>query len=99
MEKITHDLLEKKNSIKSIEEAASSIKSQIQNLQMQLKSLEERHCLNIEAGGKLESDYEVQKKQLIMVEKTIKTLQQSKERIKFMVENLSPSIELLDDSD
>lgn len=92
MEEITVKLVNRKDSRKSIEENATAIKQQIQTLQTQLKSLEEQHNMETETVNNLETEYENQKHQLLMVEKTLKTLKSSQDRVKAMIENLSPSL-------
>ena len=98
MENITKDLISKQKIKESIEKTASQIKEQMTNLQMQLKSLQDEYHNETHAITLLESDYDLLKSQLKLSEKTLKSLKRNKDKIKLMMEDISPSI-VLDDSE
>lgn len=97
MEDITNELINERNAITSIEDTASSIKQQINSLQDKLKTLENEHHLKNEQCNQLEDDYAKKNKQLLLTEKTLKTLQDSKDRIKILIQSLYPSYEFEED--
>ena len=97
MEDITNELINERNAITNIEDTASSIKQQINNLQDRLKTLENEHCLKNEQCNQLEDEYAKRKKQLLLTEKTLKTLQDSKDRIKILIQSLYPGYEFQED--
>ena len=99
MEEITHELVRKKRSVENINSTALKIKRQMKCLHENLKMLEQQHISECGNISEMEDNYEKSKKQLLMVEKTLKTLAQSKERVKCMIENIAPSIQLGDLSD
>lgn len=100
MEGITHQLIEKRDTLKHIEENTAKIKRQQETLRRQLKDLENQHGKEVESMNGLEGDYDNQKKQLHMLEKTIKSIEQNKEKIKSFVKELSPSsVSLLQDDE
>ena len=94
MEEITEQLVSHKQSIENTAESTSNIRQQIAELQDTLAKLERRRDTETEECEELEESYEVEKGKLGMIEKTLKTIDQSCDRIRLMVENISPDFNI-----
>ena len=94
MEIVTENILLKKESIKSIVANAGRTRKEIEELKEELKRLETRHTEETKSLGGLEDEYDKCRKQLVLAEKTIQTLEQSQDRVKLIVEEILPSLHL-----
>ena len=94
MESITNDHVEEKKSIKRLEMENKQMEQKIQQLQGQLEennSLKEKHQ---ESCIELERKYGEEQGRLAMAEDTVRTIQKTKDKIKLLVQNLAPSLDL-----
>ena len=94
MEIVTEKILLKKESIKSILADAGSTRKKIEDLHEKLKKLEAQCAEETDSLSSLEDDYGRCRNQLVLAEKTIKTLEQSQDRVKLIVEDLLPALHL-----
>ena len=90
------ELVQERKSIKEMLRKGADIQKEIEALQETLKNVEKKCEEKHNVVTELESEYEGCKEKLIMAEKTLKTLTQSKDRVKMIVNNLIPSLNLDD---
>ena len=94
MESVTEDILKEKRVARKLENENSDIQNKIKELELQYHQNEE---LIIESSSNchaLEKDYDEEKDKLTLIEETIKTIRNSKERAKIMIQNLAPNLKL-----
>lgn len=94
MEELTEKLFQEKKVFKRLEVDNDELTKKISELQNQLDRNKVKMMDTRERCENLESQYESEKQRLSMVEDTIKTITQSKERVKVMVHNFAPSFNL-----
>ena len=94
MESITNDLVEEKKAMKRLETENKQIEQKIQQFQEKLEensNLKQKHqekCVD------LEGKYSEEQKRLAMAEDTVRTIQKTKDKIKLLVQNLAPTLNL-----
>ncbi|XP_031569406.1 kinesin-like protein KIN-7M, chloroplastic [Actinia tenebrosa] len=94
MEDLTEQLFQEKKMYKKIQVDNEDLTKKIQELQKQLEKNQIKMTESKEACENLESQYEEEKQRLALVEDTVKTIRQSKERVKMLVHNFAPSLNL-----
>ena len=96
MEGVTEQLLEDKKLMKKLEMDKGEFKEKINRLQSQLDAIKvkEEDCQN--RCQELEIRYNEEKERLSLVEDTVQRIGKSKERVKMMVHNFAPSLNLDD---
>ena len=97
MESITEDILEEKRVAKKLEKENDKIKIKIKELELELHQNEEIIKESSSNCQSLELNYNEEKDKLTLIEETIKTIRNSKERAKIMIQNLAPNVKI-DDS-
>ena len=96
MESITEDILKEKRVARKLEKENNDIQNKIKELELEFHQNEElikessAHC------HALEKSYDEEKNKLTLIEETIKTIKNSKERAKIMIQNLAPNLKLDD---
>ena len=96
MEGVTEQLLDEKKLMKKLEMDKGELKEKINRLQNQLDAIKvkEEDCQN--RCQELEIRYNEEKERLSLVEDTLQRIGKSKERVKMMVHNFAPSLNLDD---
>jgi len=96
MEEVTEQLLDEKKLMKKLEMDETELKQKINNLQKELDTIKvkEEDCQN--RCQDLELRYNEEKERLALVEDTVKQIGKSKERVKMMVHNFAPALNLDD---
>lgn len=94
MESVTDELVEEKKTIKKLENESQQIKHKIQQLQEQLEQNNNSQQKCQEKCVELERKYNEEKDRLSMAEDTVRTIQKTKDKIKLLVQNLAPSLNL-----
>ncbi|KXJ16073.1 uncharacterized protein LOC110236326 [Exaiptasia diaphana] len=94
MEDLTEQLFQEKKVFKRLEVDNEELTRKISELENQRDKNKLKLNESRERSENLESNYEDQKQRLSLVEDTIKTITQSKERVKMMVHNFAPSFNL-----
>ena len=97
MESITEDILEEKRVARKLDKKNEQIKSKIKELELELHQNEELIKESSSNCNSLEQNYNKKKEKLTLIEETIKTIRNSKERAKIMIQNLAPNLKI-DDS-
>ena len=97
MESITEEILEEKRVAKKLEKENDQIKTKIKELELELHQNEEIIKESSSNCHSLELNYNEEKDKLTLIEETIKTIRNSKERAKIMIQNLAPNVKI-DDS-
>ena len=97
MESITEEILEEKRVAKKLEKENDQIKTKIKELELELHQNEEIIKESSSNCHSLELNYNEVKDKLTLIEETIKTIRNSKERAKIMIQNLAPNVKI-DDS-
>jgi len=100
MEDLTHLLIDKQNGIKKIESHIDQLEQEIANLkqtvQLQHQDVKEETC----KVKYLEKNYEKQKGQLSMLQRTITSITENKGKLREMAQSISPNVvPLLDEID
>ena len=96
MESITEDILKEKRVARKLEKENSDIQNKIKELEMQYHQNEELIKDSSSNCQALEKSYDDEKNKLTLIEETIKTIRNSKERAKVMIQNLAPNLKLDD---
>ena len=96
MEGVTEQLLDEKKLMKKLEMDKGELKEKINRLQSQLDAIKvkEEDCQN--RCQELEIRYNEEKERLSLIEDTVQRIGKSKERVKMMVHNFAPSLNLDD---
>ena len=96
MEGVTEQLLDEKKLMKKLEMDKGEFKEKINRLQSQLDAIKvkEEDCQN--RCQELEIRYTEEKERLSLIEDTVQRIGKSKERVKMMVHNFAPSLNLDD---
>lgn len=96
MEEVTEQLLDEKKLIKKLEMDKEELKEKINKLQTELDSVavKEQECQS--RCHNLETRYNEEKERLSLIEDTVQRIGKSKERVKIMVHNFAPSLNLDD---
>ena len=96
MESTTEHLMEQKKMVKKLEMDKRGLRDKMKEIQEHLEkvNVRERECQ--EKCTELEQSYNEEKDRLAMVEDTIKMINKSKERVKMLVQNFAPSLNLDD---
>ncbi|XP_001637164.2 uncharacterized protein LOC5517192 [Nematostella vectensis] len=94
MEDTTEQIFQEKKVVKKLQVDEEEIKHRISELQDQLAKNKSKLSETQERCEKLEIRYDEEKQRLSLVEDTIKTITQSKERVKMMVNNFAPNLNL-----
>lgn len=96
MEEVTEQLLDEKKLMKKLEMDETEIRDKINRLQTELDAIKvkEEDCEN--RCHDLELRYNEEKERLSLVEDTVQRIGKSKERVKMMVHNFAPSLNLDD---
>ena len=96
MEEVTEQLLDEKKLMKKLEMDETEIKDKINRLQIELDAIKvkEEDCKS--RCHDLELRYNEEKERLSLVEDTVQRIGKSKERVKMMVHNFAPSLNLDD---
>ena len=95
-EGVTELLLDEKKLMKKLEMDKGELKEKINHLQSQLDAIKvkEENCQN--RCQELEIRYNEEKERLSLIEDTVQRIGKSKERVKMMVRNFAPSLNLDD---
>ena len=96
MESITEDIIEEKRVGRKLEKENDDIKSKIKELELEFHHNEELLKESLSNCSSLEQNYNEEKEKLTIIEETIKTIRNSKERAKIMIQNLAPNLKLND---
>ena len=96
MEEVTEQLLDEKKLMKKLEMDETELKQKINRLQTELDGIKvkEEDCQN--RCQDLEIRYNEEKERLSLIEDTVQRIGKSKERVKMMVHNFAPSLNLDD---
>jgi vacuolar-type H+-ATPase subunit I/STV1 len=94
MEDLTERLFQEKKTVKRLEVDNEDLTKKIYELQNQLEKNRSKMSESQEKCENLECHYEEEKQRLALVEDTIKTIRQSKDRVKMLVNNFAPSLNL-----
>ena len=94
MESVTNELVEEKKAIKRFETESQQIQHKIQQLEEQLEQNNNLQQKCQEKCTELERKYNEEKDRLSMAEDTVRTIQKTKDKIKLLVHNLAPSLNL-----
>ena len=96
MEEVTEQLLDEKKMMKKLEMDETELKQKINRLQTELDAIKvkEEDCRN--RCQDLELRYNEEKERLSLVEDTVQRIGKSKERVKMMVHNFAPALNLDD---
>jgi len=96
MEEVTEQLLDEKKMIKKLEMDKEELKEKINKLQTELDSVavKEQECHS--QCHNLETRYNEEKERLSLIEDTVQRIGKSKERVKIMIHNFAPSLNLDD---
>ena len=96
MESITEDILKEKRVTRKLEKQNSDIQNKIKELELEYHQNEELIKESSSNCHSLEKNYDEEKSKLTLIEETIKTIRNSKERAKIMIQNLAPDLKLDD---
>ena len=96
MESITEDILKEKRVARKLEKENGDIENKIKDLELQYQQNEELIKDSSSNCHDLEKSYDDEKSKLTLIEETIKTIRNSKERAKIMIQNLAPNLKLDD---
>lgn len=96
MESINEDILKEKRVARKLEKENSDIQNRIKELEMEYRQNEEVIKESSSNCYSLEKIYDEEKGKLTLIEETIKTIRNSKERAKMMIQNLAPNLKLDD---
>lgn len=96
MESINEDILKEKRVARKLEKENSDIQNRIKELEMEYRQNEEVIKESSSNCYSLEKIYDEEKGKLTLIEETIKTIRNSKERAKIMIQNLAPNLKLDD---
>ena len=96
MEVVTEQLLAEKKLWKKLEMDEQELKQKINHLQTELDGVNVREENCQERCKELEAKYNEEKERLAMIEDTVKTIAKSKERVKMLVHNFAPALNLDD---
>ena len=96
MESITEDIIEEKRVGRKLEKENDDIKNKIKELELEFHHNEELLKESLSNCSSLEQNYNEEKEKLTIIEETIKTIRNSKERAKIMIQNLAPNLKLND---
>jgi len=92
MEEATHQLIDKQNNIKHHEEYIQGLETEIASLRRAIQSEHESIEKEQQQIKHLERDYDKQKGQLNMLQKTIGSISENKEKLRGMVEKVAPHV-------
>lgn len=96
MESITEDMLKEKRVARKLEKENSDIQNKIKELELEYHQNEELIKESSSNCHALEKSYDEEKDKLTLIEETIKTIRNSKERAKIMIQNIAPNLKLDD---
>ena len=96
MESITEDILKEKRVARKLEKENNDIQNKIKELELEYHQNEELIKESSSNCLALEKSYDEEKNKLTLIEETIKTIRNSKERAKIMIQNLAPNLKLDD---
>lgn len=96
MEEITESILKEKRVGRKLEKQNTDIKAKIKELELEHSNNEELLKESSSNCHILEKKYDSEKDKLALIEETIKTIRNSKERAKLMIQNLAPNLKLDD---
>lgn len=94
MEEVTEQLLDEKKLMKKLHMDEDELKQKINRLQTELDGIKVKQENCQERCQDLEHQYNEEKERLSMIEDTVKRIGKSKERVKMMVHNFAPTLNL-----
>ena len=96
MEEVTEQLLDEKKLMKKLQMDEDELKQKINRLQTELDGVKvkQENCQG--RCQDLEHQYNEEKERLSMIEDTVQRIGKSKERVKMMVNNFAPALNLED---
>ena len=96
MEEVTEQLLDEKKLMKKLQMDEEELKQKINRLQTELDGIKVKQENCQERCQGLEHQYNEEKERLSMIEDTVQRIGKSKERVKMMVHNFAPALNLED---